>query len=117
MSVTTKDAIAENGYASICALCRIAACLARARAFVVPDGASCARIQSEHLIRTGDIHHAIDHDWRDLEHLMIDRENPFELQVADVRWVDLIQRAVAIAGDVSVIRRPVAGLRISDLLE
>ena len=112
-----EDAIAENGHASIGSFRRIAARLAGTRAFVVPDGASCARIQSEHLIRTGDVHHAIDHNRCDLEHLMIDREDPFELQAADVRWVDLVQRAVAIAADVAVIRRPVAGLGLAICLE
>ena len=92
-----EDAITENGYAAVGAFCRITARLARARTFVVPDGASCPRIEGEYLIRTGDIHHAIDDYRRDFQHLMIDRENPFELQVTDVRCVDLIQRAVAIA--------------------
>ena len=83
----------------------------------MPDGASGPRIEGEYLIRTGDIHHAIDDYRSDFEHLMIDRKNPFELQVADIRCIDLVQRAVAIAADVSVIGGPVAGLRIGDLLE
>ena len=56
----------------------------------MPDGAPCARIESEYLIRTGDIHHTIDDDRSYLEHLMIDRKNPFELQVADVGRIDFI---------------------------
>ena len=85
-----EDSVSENGYAAIRAFCGITARLARAGALVVPDGAPCARIEGEYLIRTGDIHHTIDDDRSYLEHLMIDRKNPFELQFADVGRIDFI---------------------------
>jgi len=75
----------------------------------VPERASGAGVQSVDLIRTGYKHHAVDHHGSDFQHIVSDRKHPFQGQVLYVGGVDLIERAVAVAADVSVIGGPVAG--------
>src|SRR3954452_6466426 len=105
-----EDSVTEYGHTAVRAFRRISSRFGRACTFVMPDGSSRSRVKSEYLIGSGDVHHSVDHYRRDFQGLMVYRENPLELETANVRCVDLIQRAVAIPADVSVIRWPVVGL-------
>ena len=60
------------------------------------------------MVHSGDIHDAIDHDRRALDHALTGHgEEPFGRQAADIATIDLIQLAMAIGRIVAVIRRPI----------
>src|SRR6266545_3158699 len=91
-----EDAIAENGYAAIDAAGGVSDYALGERAGVVPDLASGAGVEGEGLIRSGDVHDAIDDDWRDLEMARAgNRERPVSSKARDVARVDLFEGAIA----------------------
>ena len=100
---------------------------------VVPDLTSRARIDGPHMIGRRQIQHSVDEQRRRLDgrrrpaagsrfrpfaaddravRARVQSEHPRERQGLHVRGVDLLQRAVAAAGEVAVIRRPRIGRRL-----
>ncbi len=59
---------------------------------VPPDLLASLRLQGEHARTAAQIHHAVDHDRRDLKVRDAGVERPRGLQLADVLWSDLRRR-------------------------
>src|SRR5687768_10193484 len=93
-----------------------------------------ARVERKHLVRSRDIHDAVDDDRNCLQsevlHVLAivrsiwmeqrperNRKRPFHAQRAHVRFVDRGERAVAVSADVSVERRPLARLWVENAAE
>ena len=91
----------------------------RARAAVVPDLPAGARVERPGGVHRGDVHHAVDDDRRDLQRALAarHREHPLRRELRHVVRVDLVERTVAVAAQLSVVGRPLAGLRSSDVGE
>ncbi len=103
-----EDTIADDRRASIHADARLADDAAMTRLLVRPQRATRRRVNRLNLVPARDIHDAVDHDRRRLRAGLGHRKRPNRREPLDVRCVDLIERAVAVAGKRAVIQRPVA---------
>ncbi len=107
-----EDAIPKNGHAAIDAGYGVPGWDQAFGALpaVVPDLCACACVEGEGLIGGGDVHDSIDDEGGCLERAMRawKGEDPFGGEAGDVRYVDGVQRAVAIAADVAVVGGPFA---------
>ena len=90
--------------------------------FVGPEFFAGLGLKRDHAIARRQIHHAIDHDRRDLLIKLagavavdglafaVERVVPGLGELADVGGIDLRQRRVARAGEIAIEHRPVRGL-------
>ncbi len=112
-----KDTIPENRHAAIDAARGIADQALRSRPGVVPDLTARARIERPDGIDGRHVHQAVDDDWRDLKRAgrAWNLKGPFRREPRHIGDRDLVERAVAVAAQLSMIGRPFARLRPSDV--
>src|SRR5579863_4546927 len=101
-----EDAVAEEGHATVGRRRGVAA--ASRKYPVTPDLTAGLRIECANLTGRGHIHNALRDNGCRLQSGSIERMHPLQLQAADVRCVDLIQRAISIAAGNPVIGWPLA---------
>lgn len=100
--------IARHADAPVCAASGVADETLCARPLILPDLPAGARVQRITHIRAGHVHDAVHHDRRHLQWRSVRQtEHPFRHHPADVRLVDLRQRAIAAAACLSVVTGPV----------
>ena len=112
-----KYARSEYRYATVEPDARITTDARGSRTREAPHLSPRCRIESRDLIRRAHIHDAVEHQRRRLVVEPAQRMHPPNPQPAHVHRVDLRVRAVSIAVKSSVISRPVARLRLEDLIE
>ena len=83
---------------------------------VVPDDAAGARIQRPDVIGRREIQDAVDFERRRFDGRRVQLRHPGQRQLADVRLIDLRQRAVAAAGVIAVVSGPGIGGRLQQRL-
>ena len=115
-----EHAIAQHGDTAIQAGRRVVDKARRTRPAVVPDLATCARVEGPDFVGCRHVHETVDDDGRDLQRalpLTRDGERPLRRKARDVRRRDLVERAVTIAAEETVVRGPLAGLRLRNVGE
>ena len=103
-----EDAIADDRRAAIHADAGLADDAAVSRLLVCPQHAPRRRVDRLQLVPSGDVHDAVDHDRGELRARFGHRQRPHGRETLHVRCVDLIERAVAVAGMRAVVHHPVA---------
>ncbi len=107
-----ENVVAENGDSAIGSERRVSDESGRARARILPDDAAGESVQRQRLVRAGDVHDAVGDNRGHFQAEVIDGKNPFHRQLVDVRLIDLVELAVAVAVEGSVVGEPVAGPRV-----
>jgi len=111
-----KDAVPQDRHTPVNSARRISGQPLRARPREAPDLAAAAGIECVYFIYRGHEHHAVHHDRCHLQLSRItDRDAPPRPEIRHVRDVDLLERAMPVAGQCAVISGPVAGLGVGDL--
>src|ERR1700722_17572460 len=81
---------------------------ARNRPSIVPEDLSRLRVESKHIVRTGEVHDAVEHYRCAFEHPgRPGMKDPLRLQVANILRSYLGKTAEATSGVVTVVRRPI----------
>ncbi len=112
-----KHFVTQDRHAAVGAERRVADESRSLRARILPDLAASQCIERQGLVRPGNVHHAVGDQGRHFEAKMIDGEDPFHAQILHVRRIDLLEFAVPVAAQVSVVSEPVAWPRIPDSVE
>ena len=103
-------AVSQHRRSAVCALCGITrdGPGRRSRPRIAPDLSAGLRIERAHLIRSGHVHHAVDHEGSHLQAVVWKRIGPLKLETAYVFGVDLVERAVTIRSECPVVGWPLA---------
>ncbi len=92
----------------------------RAHAFgplIAPDFPTGPAAQRVDLVVPGHVHHPVHHDRRRFQSVEGDGIAPLQLQAGGVRQTHLVENAVPVAVQGAVVGRPVALLRMGDLVD
>ena len=109
------DAVAQYRHAAVGSLALATAF--RLRTLVVPDRSPGPRVERKDLVGARDVHHPVHHDGRQLQHRVVNREDPLELEVLHVGGVDLVEAAVPVTADRAVVGEPVVGVGMKNVVE
>ena len=114
-----ENAVAQHGGAAVCPLLGVARDASRRRAWprIIPNLSAGTGINRLHLVRTGDVHHAIDHQGRCFQAEVGQGMDPCRPQRAHVLHIDAAKGTVAVTVDISGIGRPIAGPGVKDLVD
>ena len=115
-----KHAIAEHGDAAIDAGRGVSRRNESRRLWTheLPDLPAGSGIERARFIDRRNVHDAVQHDRRHLKGALASHlVRPFRLELRDVLGVDLIEWAVTIRAEETVVARPLARLRTRDIVE
>ena len=112
-------AVAEHRHSAINPAGGIAGETLAARPAVVPDLAPASRIERVDFVDGGGVHYSVHDKGRNLERprRSRNRERPLLHEARNVAGVDLVERAVTVAGFVPVVGGPGAGLGVRHIGE
>ena len=114
-----EDAISQHGHAAIDAYGGVACDLRPGGfgPFVAPDLAARPAAQRIDLVVPRHNHHTVHNHRSGLQAVVGDWEGPLQLESGDVGEIHLIQAAQAVAVERAVVGRPVAQLRVGNLVD